>query len=570
MLHTSVFGVANILKQRSWSSSVLPDTDNALDPHEDPKNSDVKTERRILQNKNRGLPTTHGKDYETDQTPSDLSGMADRPKIEKKFKHKSKDREKLSRVSSINDITTSDWLLVSNIPPMSQLSDLLPSLDNILKYEINKGIINLDELLTSNGTKSVDFRDPEYYHQLKEMDALDSLYSTQTIHSESSVPLCKLTLDPDQSLTSQLIVEARLHLSYRARPMGWFLRFNNRSIAHAVRCHVREAERHTRLIKEKFKDERKSVLSQRRVWIEGLWKSVRGDYAKKHSRKRHLGVKDSLKDRKLMWGEDVVTEQESDDVAARSLDEHISNEENELTDIDTAINEDRDQSRHEVDKFYDDYTEARPYPMHTTTMPSVESVFEWHNLKVGSASLRVDEFSPTSSPIKTEKKMDYWEQHSFHLASALDLSDSCVRVETTALNTKVHEIIYLLRGYDLKSIYLEAPGLKQMPSSFAHLPKSIGWNLRQCECDDKSTPQQLAVDLLVAGEDMRNFQRRNGVSGKRQDMVTPPWKHTFLIRFATPADARMAIREMQGTPINERRMIFSQYPRADLDSLNIK
>ena len=554
MLRNNVLGVTNIFKQRSWESSVGSEDDHTSRQCENPKSDDVKTKRRSnFQNK-------------MDQKLSDTSSTKKRPKTRKIFR-KNKHPGKSNKISAGN-ITSSEWLLVSNIPPISQLSDLLPSLTDILTHEINKGIIDLDELLKSDNTNTVDFRDPEFSHQLKEIGALESLYSTQPINPEIKVPLCKFSLNPNQSLPSQLIAEARLHLSYRARPMGWFLRFNNRSIAHAVRCHVREAERHSILIKEKFKNERRAVSDQRNDWIDGLWKSVQEDYANKHCRTKRLAEKDSPKDRKLMWGEDTIVEQEfeDDNDDNSSLAEHASTEEVELKGIDAAVNEGQERSKNAVDKFYDDYTEAHPYPMHTTTMPSVESVFNWHHLKVGSSPLRVDEFSPTSFPIKTDNKMDYWEQHSFHLASVLGLSDSCVRVETMALDTKLHEIIYLLRGYDLKSIYLEHPGVKQLPESFARLPKSIGWNLRQCKCDDKDTPQQLAVDFLLRGEDMRNFQRRSGIDGKRQEIVTPPWKHTFLIRFASSADARMAIRDMQGVSLNGSSIVLSQYPRADITS----
>ena len=452
-----------------------------------------------------------------------------------------------SDMSVAKDITTSEWVVVTGIPPMSKLSDLTPSLSDILEFELNKGIIDLDATLKHNRYApklSATFKDPKCYQALKEMDALHSLYLTQDIRSQNDIPICKLDINPDESLTSQLIVEARLHLSYRARPQGWFLKFTNRSIAHAVRCHVAEAGRHEELLREQFDKERRAVRQDRRGWIEGLWKGVRAEYAANEiSKKNSAALNDGVEDRQLMWGDEVIIGEDFKNDEHISFTEH-SDDSNERNDIDVN----GEQS------FFEEYSKTHPYPMHSTAVSSVESVFGLHRLKCGSSSLTVRAFSPASSP--GTKHPSAWEQHSFHLGNMLELSDSCIRVETNALNVTVDDIKYLFRGFDVMSIYSEASESKiQLPPSFSQLPKSIGWNLKRYESDYNGNPHH-AVDILVRG-------KRN-VGNQQNGYIDYPRSHMFLIRLATPADARMAIRTNQDILFKESRLMLAQYPRAEI------
>lgn len=452
------------------------------------------------------------------------------------------------------DVTTSDWLLVSNIPHISKLSDVLSSLSSILKFEVEKGILNLDEL---------DSKDAECYQRLKQIDALHSLYTTQELTPENNLPLVKLDLDPEQSLPSQLIAEARLHLSYRARPTGWFLRFANRSIAHAVRCHINEADRHQAIIREQHDIERKEIREERKDWISGLSLKVRNECLAQHpSKNNSLAMKDSLAEKELMWGEDLVHGKKSVEADDSSFGgDGDAKQDDYSEDMDEAINVSEEQPNDKVNTFYDEYAQSRPYPMHSTSMPSVESVFGFHRLRCGSKILRVREFSPSPIASKRLSPMDSWDQHSFHLSNVLELSDSVVRVETHGLNTTTNNVKYLFRAYDFESIYPDPSGSREkLADSFTELPKSIGWNVLCYESSDVEHLPHRAVDLLVQGQQKQWDRRQQERTGQTQ--LSQPTNHTFLIRFASSSDARMAVREMQGTMYNERPMTLTQYPSA--------
>ncbi|KAL7520727.1 hypothetical protein ACHAWX_005436 [Stephanocyclus meneghinianus] len=470
-----------------------------------------------------------------------------------------------SSIKSISkDVTTSEWVLVSNIPPMSKLSDLFPSLSEILEFEIKKGIIDLDKLLNNkdNANHASPSQNQESHDRLKAIHALPSLYTSQTIRPNTGIPLWTFHPHPNKSLPAQLILEARLHLSYRARPAGWFLRFSNRSVAHAVRCHVREAEKHEALMREQFDGERRAIRRERREWTEGLWRRVWEDCEAEGVAKKNASMleKEGGEERELMWGDDSLREQGLDesDIADSGVDvETFLGDDMELQGDSVRGNPPGGQS---VDEFFDEYSRSHPYPMQSTEMPSVESVFGYHHLKCGSATLRIQEFTPTD--LHSETKQPSWEQNSFHLGNLLDLSDSVVRVENSALTTTVDEVNYLFRGYDLKSIWPDLTGHKEhLPSWLVDLPKSIGWNLSRYDATDNVT-SQVAVDILLKG---KNRDKQFSHGNRQQDKtIDRPTQNMFIVRFATPADARMAVRDKQGIELNKRRLLLSQYPRVDM------
>lgn len=186
----------------------------------------------------------------------------------KKSSHDNRPRKKI--VDTKAEIATSEWIKVSNIPPMSKLSDVFPSLNQIIDYEMQKGIIDLDALDNMGGYDNVTS------HALDAVGALNSLYSTQQISGGNrNIPLWtppSSTELEDKADVFPMILEARLHLSYRARPMGWFLRLPNRSVVNAILNHVRRAEN------EQWSKwnvhEAKTVKYARKKWREGLGGSV--------------------------------------------------------------------------------------------------------------------------------------------------------------------------------------------------------------------------------------------------------------------------------------------------------
>lgn len=493
-------------------------------------------------------PSNRAKKY----TPKNIERVSDREQIDPKPKLPNGTKTTTETPRSATKrrkprIPTSPWILVTDIPPMSKLSDLIPSLSSILDFEMKKGIIDLDQLFNENG----EFRDPEVYKRLQEMNAHQSLYSTQTIKPSDNIPLLQLPIDTNGNLSGQnLITEARLHLSYRARPTGWFLRLPSASISHAIQSHIRQAGIHEKSIQEQFNHESNEVREKRKVWTEGLWRRVYNDVVMERFARRNdeeslammgedkmdggnmdgeignSGVHEDVADEKLMWGEDTTT--------------HLSDR----------------SSRAGVDAFFDEYAQSRPYPMHSTSMPSVESVFGYHRLKCGSTPLRIQEFSPKPmSRDETKQHSPLWEQKSFHLGDLLDLSDSVVRVETYALKMSLDDVKYLFRGYDLKSIRPEDEEEKEtpLPSWCANLAQTIGWNVIGAHSP------QLAVHLLLEGK--RRTENNRQDNGNR---VVIPSYNTFLVRFATAADARMAVRDKQCNIFQDRRLILSQYPSAQL------
>ena len=127
----------------------------------------------------------------------------------------------------------------------------------------------------------------------------------------------------------------------------------------------------------------------------------------------------------------------------------------------------------------------------------------------------------------------------------LNLSDSVVRVETTDLKVNAGDIRYLFRGYDLESVYPDSEGKAGLPSRLSELPLSLGWNIRS----------HGNVDLLVRGASAR-FARDTHAGG-------PPRArhHAFFVRFASPSDARMAVRDQDGSHYRDLGVSMVQYPR---------
>ncbi len=115
--------------------------------------------------------------------------------------------------------TSTDWVTVTNIPPLSTLEDLLVDVERIMTTEAKVGIVDLDaaeEMLQEN---------------------MESSTSSGEIEPPQKVPIW----EPDEALPSHMVLEAHLILSTLARPKGWHLRFPNRSCVHALISHTSEA-----------------------------------------------------------------------------------------------------------------------------------------------------------------------------------------------------------------------------------------------------------------------------------------------------------------------------------------
>jgi len=451
----------------------------------------------------------------------------------------------LPKISANPKVSTSEWIQISGTPPMSKLSDLFPFLNQIIDHELQKGIIDLDAL-----------QDQTYFdsraraNALNEIGALDTLYPTRRNDNGSCViPLWSpYSSDHPHSLGDAypMILEARIQLSYRARPMGWFLKLPNRSVVHAVLNHVRRARQN----KWYSPNEDSNLKQQKREWREGLWKGVYADYESVAEKKEvQVAIEHEEPDEKeLMWVDSEWGKEPKNDL----LFECASDGGNEVVRTPQAV-----EPQNDVDSYVQKYSQSHPYPTQLATQ-SARQTSPYQNMKCGSTILSIREFSPYPTDISSFRN-EYlpWEQHAFHLCPHLNLSDSVVRVETSDLTANEADIQFFFRGYDLKcipvpeekTIYVPA-----LPSCFTDFPQSIGWNIKS----DGN------VNMLVEGIHEPQY---NHPSYRKRGSTIRANRHTFLVRFASPSDARMAVRDNDGKVHAGHRWSACQYPSSALDSI---
>ena len=503
--------------------------------------------------------------YQRDDVPSQrISTVETKPHANKNsisdYPYRSKNREPISherprwrsrmaptlpKIIANSKVSTSEWIQISGTPPMSKLSDLFPCLNQIIDYELKKGIIDLDAL-----------QDQTYFdsraraNALNEIGALDTLYTTRRINNGSSdIPLWSPYLsDHPHSLgdACPMILEARIQLSYRARPVGWFLKLTNRSVVHAVLNHVR----HARKNKWYSPNEDSDLKQQRREWREGLWKGIYADYESVAEKKKvQVAIEHEEPDEKeLMWIDSEWEKVPKNDL----LCECASEGKHEVVQTPKAV-----ESQNDVDSYVQRYSQSHPYPSQLTTQ-SAGQTSPYQVLKSGSTTLSVREFSPYPTDISSfSNKYLPWEQHVFHLCPHLNLSDSVVRVETSDLTANEADIQFFFRGYDLKCIPVpeeKTTSVPALPSCFTDFPQSIGWNI-------KSNGN---VNMVVEGIHAPQY---NHPSDRKRGSTIRANRHTFLVRFASPSDARMAVRDNDGKVHAGHRWSACQYPSSVVDNI---
>ncbi len=141
----------------------------------------------------------------------------------RKNRHRKKKSE-LNRQPPENDNllgTSTEWVSVTNIPPLSTLEDLLVDVERIMTTEAKVGIVDLDAA----------------EHILQQNMESSTLSLSGEIEPLQKVPIW----EPDESLPGHMVLEAHLILSTLTRPKGWHLRFPNRSCVHALISHTSEA-----------------------------------------------------------------------------------------------------------------------------------------------------------------------------------------------------------------------------------------------------------------------------------------------------------------------------------------
>lgn len=419
---------------------------------------------------------------------------------------------------SKRNVATSEWLHIYGTPHMSKLSDLFPCLNQIINYELAKGIIDLDTVL----------HDPKYFDShlrvaaLEKVGAtLDTLYPTSQIindddKSNDNIPLWspgdEYSTNNPSSLydVCPMILEARVQLSYCALPVGWFVRLPSRSVVHAVINHIRRAEQD----KWASSNYGKILKHHRKEWREGLWKGVYAEYESAAGKKEMLlsVQQDGRDEKELMWGDDKWDEEPTDELSLKSATE--GGDGNQTLPLEA--------SEENADDYIQRYSQSHPYNPSQSMGQGTRQASPYHLMKCGSKILSVREFSPHPPNISSSNKENLpWEQHAFSLSPHLKLSDSVVRVETSDLTATEEDIQYFFRGYDLMGIKEETEQDVSF-DAFTTYTRSIGWNITSTGI----------VDLLTV--EGNHTDRKYGT------------QRVFLVHFASSAEARMAIRDKDG------------------------
>jgi len=522
----------------------------------------LQTHRSSAQNENKTRKKMkarhHGAKNQVTATKSfdDLAEKYENGDSSKNYPKKIKSKKRMKNIrhqfepKKEKNVPTSDWLLVTNIPMMSQLSDILPGLTNIVEFELQKGIIDLDAL---EGAWTPDHKNRER----GENPLWKPPVSIPTFASVSN----------DATLPPHMVLEARIHLSYRARPVGWFLRFPNRSVVSAILNHLEKANLYhfersiiTKRSGEKVRLEKH--LKQRRYhWRDRLWKEVLGTVGHEADGKDARGKGYELE--LLEGGQGTIKTMGEDEVS--------DDEENSTI----------------VDGCEYSLSSGRSLPSHLMNpiLRKDDDREGYHLLTCGMETLNVREFKPREfddtmpSDEENDNEDNSWAQHFFHLGPSLDLSDSVIRVEIDGRDKpSIDEIKYFFRAYDMKGIYrvettsddnAENLATTCVPNIYAESAESIGWTLPSKVADGEFLPPQSNVDFLIHGFGHMKFDERGdnvnshpllSASAKR------PYKSSFLVRLDSPAEARMAVREKLGAEFMGSRMMISQFPRQDLSS----
>ena len=418
------------------------------------------------------------------------------------------------------NVAKSSWILVENTPNSANVSDLYQSLNEILEFEVGKGIIDLDGI--ANNEKAL--------AALEKIGASESLYTTQAIEDED-IPLWTPGGDPavGGGARCPLLEEARPYLSYWARPTGFFLRLPNRSVAHALLKHLEKAGALLAEEKKLQTAENWRLGKEREEWVTGLWKKVQADYAQENAHKRIQGSSQGE--------EEMTTQDPPDEDTSKSLD--LSEGECD----DSRVSEGSDSD--EVFDFLQEYSESNPYPLRSATLNPEPSDFGV--LRCGSMRVSVKPFVPFQDPNPETRQREgeklrtvpSWEQHAFEISGNLRLCDSIVRVVTSS-RIRTNELQHFFRHCDLEATWpTEEEGVGDC---FRDMPSSIGWNLN-------GTGRRSNVDLLLSPS---VASRSEWLASKRAGRPKAK-KHTYLVRFSSPSAARMAVRNYQGAELRSRR-----------------
>jgi hypothetical protein len=125
-------------------------------------------------------------------------------------------------------IPTSTWVFVEGISPVSGLESMLAGIQNALDAEESKGIVDLDKSWSEGEPIPVLDTKKLVTMEATTTDAVDGIATSSTATNNSSHP-------------DKWVRKAKVVLSPFARPTGWYLQFDNRSVVYALLRHAKES-----------------------------------------------------------------------------------------------------------------------------------------------------------------------------------------------------------------------------------------------------------------------------------------------------------------------------------------
>jgi hypothetical protein len=128
-------------------------------------------------------------------------------------------------------LPSSTWVHVQNISPVSSLDPLLDGIQKALDIEEQIGIIDLDcQWSTDEPIPIIQFPNSK--------NATTSTTTNTNTHLNGETET--MTTTPTGTPSHKWVRKAKLILSPFARPSGWYLKFDNRSIVYALLRHAKE------------------------------------------------------------------------------------------------------------------------------------------------------------------------------------------------------------------------------------------------------------------------------------------------------------------------------------------
>lgn len=220
----------NAMYHRCFSAVSIPDSQQSV-------SASASASEKLSGNVyNVSVPVDHGqKNVGMKLESSSISGAkktAASPATNESFHHPNSKprRTKQKSEKRVVDTSSTEWVSIENIPPLSTIDDLLVDIERIMQTELAMGIADIDraeEMIECVASSSSSSNDPD-------------LGSGFSLDDDSAPPQFPMW-EPDDSFPPHLVMEAHIKLSTLKRPTGWFLRFPNRSCVHALLSHIDEA-----------------------------------------------------------------------------------------------------------------------------------------------------------------------------------------------------------------------------------------------------------------------------------------------------------------------------------------